>query len=201
MTEMMSRRLTMMELGEGSGKEILGASPTNTNHEPRKFVSPKSASKVYSQTTLKPPKLSFPKFDGEDPGAWIRKFLGMQWLGEIGHLLLDAKKLSMKFKWQNKLVNLQGIKEEGRLTVLEGKRMVDQLWKAQQRAEPVVHLYSLKVGKETEEVETEKIHEELVPILETYTDIFAEPTTLPPNRSKDHHIPFIPISKPINGTE
>jgi hypothetical protein len=119
--------------------------------------------------------------------------LGMQWIKEIGPILLDANQLSMSFMRQNKWITLQGIKEDSRLMLMEGKRVAGQLRKALIRAEPVVQLYSLEMEEKVDEVPSE-----LEPILEAYSDVFTEPKSLPPNRNKDHHIPLFPNSKPIN---
>ncbi|KAL5736973.1 hypothetical protein ACOSQ2_031761 [Xanthoceras sorbifolium] len=48
--------------------------------------------------------------------------LGMQWIREIGPIMLDAKQLSMSFMKEGKWVSLQGIRTENRLTQLTGKK-------------------------------------------------------------------------------
>ncbi|KAL5776574.1 hypothetical protein ACOSP7_009500 [Xanthoceras sorbifolium] len=49
--------------------------------------------------------------------------LGMQWIREIGSIMLDAKQLSMNFMKEGKWVSLQGIKAENRLLQLTGKNV------------------------------------------------------------------------------
>ncbi|KAL5752022.1 hypothetical protein ACOSQ2_022529 [Xanthoceras sorbifolium] len=73
--------------------------------------------------------------------------LGMQWIKEIGPIMLNAKQLSMSFMKEGKWVSLQGIRTESKLTHLTGKKVGSQLKKAHKQAEAVVQLYSL----ETEE--------------------------------------------------
>jgi hypothetical protein len=41
-------------------------------------------------------------------------------------------------------------------------------------------------------------HENIQLLLHKYVDVFADPKTLPPQRSYDHTIPLIPDALPIN---
>jgi hypothetical protein len=61
------------EAPNGNGKGILGSVPGSSYGEPRPQGQTSSCSKVNTDTTLRPPKLIFPEFDGEDPKVWIRK--------------------------------------------------------------------------------------------------------------------------------
>ena len=119
--------------------------------------------------------------------------LGMQWIKEIRPIMLDATKLSTSFKRDGKWVTLYGIKEKGRLSSLAGKNVAVQLMRAHDRAEPMVQLYSIQMEEKVKEVS-----EANQPILDSYNDVFWEPTFLPPNRTQDHHIPLNPNSQPIN---
>ncbi|TXG72377.1 hypothetical protein EZV62_000956 [Acer yangbiense] len=78
--------------------------------------------------------------------------LGMLWIQEVEPILLDAKRLSMSFKRENRWITLQGIKETWKLSQLDRKRVASQLSKAQRRIEPIIHLYSLEVEKEISEI-------------------------------------------------
>lgn len=49
----------------------------------------------------------------------------------------------------------------------------------------------------TEVVHAAVSHSEIQQLLTKYNHIFAQPTTLPPFREQDHHIPLEPNSKPI----
>ena len=62
----------------GSGKGILGSAPIGTAPigsagDTRVPGQSSFSTKVNPETHLRPPKLSFPKFDGNDPKTWLRK--------------------------------------------------------------------------------------------------------------------------------
>ncbi|KAL5759632.1 hypothetical protein ACOSQ2_018470 [Xanthoceras sorbifolium] len=119
--------------------------------------------------------------------------LSMQWIREIGPIMLDAKQLSMSFMKEGKWVSLQGIRTESRLSQLTGKRVGSQLEKAHNQAEAVVQLYSLETEEKMEEIPTV-----LRPLLEEYAEVFSEPKSLPPHRKQDHKIPLIDGYSPVN---
>ena len=73
MHDLLTATIVRSEPREGSGKGILGTMPSSSNKETRQQATPNSASKVITDTTLRPPKLTFPKFDGDEPKAWFRK--------------------------------------------------------------------------------------------------------------------------------
>ncbi|KAL5767431.1 hypothetical protein ACOSQ2_014214 [Xanthoceras sorbifolium] len=66
----------------GNGKGILGSAPAVPTAEPRtarsvgenRFTNSQgTSSQVFTDSLMKAPKLSFPKFDGTDPKTWLRK--------------------------------------------------------------------------------------------------------------------------------
>ncbi|KAL5850318.1 hypothetical protein ACOSQ4_008331 [Xanthoceras sorbifolium] len=119
--------------------------------------------------------------------------LGMQWIREIGPIMLDAKQLSMSFMKEGKWVSLQGIRTESKLSQLTGKKVGNQLEKAHNQAEAVVQLYSLETEEKMVEIPTV-----LKPLLEEYAEVFSEPKSLPPHRKQDHKIPLIAGCSPVN---
>ncbi|KAL5861508.1 hypothetical protein ACOSQ4_002804 [Xanthoceras sorbifolium] len=119
--------------------------------------------------------------------------LGMQWIREIGPIMLDAKQLSMSFMKEGKWVSLQGIRTESKLSQLTGKRVGSQLEKAHNQAQAVVQLYSLETEEKMVEIPTV-----LKPLLEEYAEVFSEPKSLPPHRKQDHKIPLIAGCSPVN---
>jgi hypothetical protein len=40
--------------------------------------------------------------------------------------------------------------------------------------------------------------EELQPVIDQFADVFAQPTSLPPKRYCDHHIPLVPGAQPVH---
>ncbi|KAK2656371.1 hypothetical protein Ddye_009423 [Dipteronia dyeriana] len=69
-------RLLRGDINEGKQKRILGL-PTSGSRESQSSHGPSnSIQKVTIDSPLHPPKQSFPKFDGENLKAWIRKCEG-----------------------------------------------------------------------------------------------------------------------------
>lgn len=65
----------------------------------------------------------------------------------------------------------------------------------QQALTEIVELY--EISEEDEEVYT-PVPDCIQQVLEEFQDVFGEPTTLPPRRAHDHHIPLMPGAQPVN---
>ncbi|KAF7831007.1 cucumisin-like [Senna tora] len=118
--------------------------------------------------------------------------LGVQWLAELGNIVINHKDLTMKFQLQGQEVNLQGesiLKE----TPVNGKAI-----KKMAEEDTIACLFSLQKVTEEEGQEKLKLQEEIDMVLEQYQDVFSEPKQLPPVREVDHHINLMPGSKPVS---
>ncbi|TXG71290.1 hypothetical protein EZV62_006225 [Acer yangbiense] len=76
--DLVYRSFNRVEPEEGNGKGILGSAPAGSSSNSPLGTSRQTghhppATKVFTDNQFKPPKLNFPKFDGTDPKAWIRK--------------------------------------------------------------------------------------------------------------------------------
>ncbi|KAF5481387.1 hypothetical protein F2P56_002043, partial [Juglans regia] len=117
--------------------------------------------------------------------------LGMQWLRELGTVLWNFNKLSMKFSKDGKEVSLQGLVatkliEEGSLSQfnkLESRGVVLQVVE----------------GEEVDSAATKaEVPRDLQELLDQFSEVFQEPKGLPPTRSHDHSIPLVSNAKPIS---
>ncbi|XP_059284972.1 uncharacterized protein LOC132038306 [Lycium ferocissimum] len=128
--------------------------------------------------------------------------LGALWMKSLGPITTDYTKLTMLFDYQGKHQVLKGVNEECKLTSpksVNKKQGPDvqffmlQLLLREVKAEVHHHLDSLHLPQVTE---TPVV---LSALLHQYQQIFAEPTTLPPQRGVfDHRISLQPGAQPVN---
>ncbi|KAK3225326.1 hypothetical protein Dsin_005188 [Dipteronia sinensis] len=62
-----------LEGSKANGKGILGSALGSSTGDPKFQGQTSFNDKVITESQLRPPKLSFPKFDGTDPKIWIGK--------------------------------------------------------------------------------------------------------------------------------
>ena len=118
--------------------------------------------------------------------------LGIQWLDTLGEMLVNWKVQQMKFWWEDKWVTLQGD-----LSLHSAEVSLKSLWKA--------------LGKEEEGIIVEYggIQREEValvvtttggwgPLLQQFSQVFEEPTELPPSRGKEHGITLESGARPVS---
>ncbi|XP_074313633.1 uncharacterized protein LOC141648817 [Silene latifolia] len=118
--------------------------------------------------------------------------LGVQWLASLGPVSWDFDKLRIYFNFRGTKVVLRGIKK-GELQWIRGDKL-SQACKGGQ-------LFALDVQYKEEEgigEEVNSIPECIKAVLGEFTDVFAEPDSLPPHRSHDHKIHLNPGTLPIN---
>ncbi|KAL2491374.1 Uncharacterized protein Adt_27002 [Abeliophyllum distichum] len=106
--------------------------------------------------------------------------LGVDWLSQFGPTTFDFIQGSISFDMNGKTVSLTRERHQGEMNLIDG----DQLRKIFNKQEYgiMAQLYAIEVEGEG------KIHDLISPILIEFKDVFAEPTGLPPIRSKDHQI-------------
>ncbi|KAJ8754420.1 hypothetical protein K2173_002871 [Erythroxylum novogranatense] len=113
--------------------------------------------------------------------------LGIQWLATLGPVETDYANLTMTIKRGDQLHTFHGIKR-GELEPLQRKEL--------HMTYGPTFFWQIDA---LESVPTSTSHPEIQQILTRYRHMFAQPTTLPPERAQDHHIPLLPNSKPLSG--
>ncbi|XP_030479409.2 uncharacterized protein LOC115696659 [Cannabis sativa] len=124
--------------------------------------------------------------------------LGMQWLQTLGPCIHDHKELTMEFQWQGSNIKLAGTSKSDapQLSITQLRSMV--------REGDVTEMFMLAAGRDNHQQAVGEIQEieatlpELAKgILTEFTDVFAEPTQLPPYRGTDHRICLQPGTQPV----
>lgn len=100
----------------------------------------------------------------------LHEVLGVNWLKMLGPILWNFETLTMHFKREGKIITLHGIQLE----------ILPQLHTIQATPTP-----------------TPTLTETLEKLLLEFSDLFNEPTELPPIRSCDHKIFLLPRTAPI----
>ncbi|KAG7570699.1 Retrotransposon gag domain [Arabidopsis thaliana x Arabidopsis arenosa] len=131
--------------------------------------------------------------------------LGVQWLITLGDITWNLKKLEMSFLWKNKKVLLHGLKQG---SVREVKTIKMSKLQEEQAQISMICAHTVTKREETSEwsiCAVDGIYEDVdsqaaFTQLETkFSDIFAEPSELPPFRGNyDHRIPLKDGTDPIN---
>ncbi|XP_026378286.1 uncharacterized protein LOC113272700 [Papaver somniferum] len=117
--------------------------------------------------------------------------LGVDWMRELSPVNFDFKNMPISFKRSGKEVILQGNVESNNISVMTGESCQKYLKKHKHGL--VGHLFSITGNDSTPTIPTI-----IQPLLDSFKDIFQEPTTLPPSRTHDHHIPLQPPTSPPN---
>ncbi|XP_043725548.1 uncharacterized protein LOC122672115 [Telopea speciosissima] len=119
--------------------------------------------------------------------------LGVDWLETLGPIVSDYRNLTMEFQWGNQQVHLQGE------VMLEKAPAQFNCLRRLVQAEAIdwwCQLQQVEDWMLTENPNT--VNTEIEEVLRQFEDVFAEPTTLPPNRLHDHSIHLVPGSRLVN---
>ena len=121
------------------------------------------------------------------PVAACRLVLGVQWLATLGPIKTDYKQLTMSFNMAGTSHTFQGL---GRTDIealtdkefngLQGTKLFFQIIPSNNNSQPTS--YPL----------------EMAHFLVKFPWVFETPTSLPPKRSHDHHIPLHPTIGPVS---
>lgn len=136
--------------------------------------------------------------------------LGVQWLSTLGPILWDFLSLTMEFTFQGVKHMLRGVNKTS-CKVIKGGSLNKLLLKGPQIAmlqvrevnEAVLDSQPITPEGMFSHISasgTERVHDaDIQPLLESYADLFAEPTELPPFRDGfDHQIPLESGANPVN---
>lgn len=124
-----------------------------------------------------------------DIGDW-GLILGTDWMKYYSPITLDFKSFSVKMLQEGKEVTLQGSVKDPVLKLIRGDD-ITELRNDQQRSRTRVNLSSLEAQEQV------NMPSEISQLLVRFSDVFALPKSLPPNRALDHQIPLLPEAKPF----
>ncbi|XP_061375173.1 uncharacterized protein LOC133317324 [Gastrolobium bilobum] len=119
--------------------------------------------------------------------------LGVQWLATLGPVVTDYQALTMSFTHQAATITLQGDNpfQANPISTAQLHKLItqDSITACLMCFQPENHLYSPP---------PETIYAtETRTLLSQFSEVFTEPSTLPPDRSHNHHIVLEPDTKPI----
>jgi hypothetical protein len=118
--------------------------------------------------------------------------LGVDWLKKHGPITGDWVQKTLRITNMGKRVTVQGVQATDPTSVRE--LPVEQLVKWSKGNE----IWALAVVQPDKQVEVQTIPPTVQHILSEFTDVFAEPTSLPPSRAYDHAITLKPQAAPFN---
>jgi len=115
--------------------------------------------------------------------------LVIEWLRILGNVLWNFSKLTMKFTLNGKRMTFRGRHGNNDNTISSHhmESILKKTWKG----------YLLQLRSETMTM-PEESKLALAPLLLEFSDLFAKPSGLPPQRSHDHRIPLLPGNAPTN---
>jgi hypothetical protein len=120
------------------------------------------------------------------PVAACQLVLGVQWLATLGPVKTDYKQLTMNFNIAGISHTFQGLGRndiealtDKELNGLQGLGLFFQIIPSNSNSEP------------------QSYPPEISQLLAQFSQVFENPTSLPPQRSHDHHIPLLPTSGPV----
>ncbi|KAJ3691747.1 hypothetical protein LUZ61_020911 [Rhynchospora tenuis] len=123
--------------------------------------------------------------------------LGMDWMAQVGPVVIDCVQGCVHLTSEGKLVKLQVQQEIAEVQMFEGDITVSQeLEKGGQII--VAHLFAICDEPPQETVTMPHIPLELQTIVTQYKSVFTNPTTLPPQRLVDHQINLKSETHPVN---
>ncbi|XP_026449981.1 uncharacterized protein LOC113350110 [Papaver somniferum] len=117
--------------------------------------------------------------------------LGVAWLRTLGNISWDFKKLHMQFISNDHEHTLVG-KKSASLMLLDSIPI-------QKVLQNTHHGFLLQlVTHSTASEDDSQVNTEVSDLLSRFSELFASPTDLPPQREHDHRIPLLPNSTPVN---
>jgi hypothetical protein len=119
--------------------------------------------------------------------------LGVPWLQTLGPHIADYNALSLKFYVKDTFITLYGDTPKG-----PSQAQFNHI-KRLHHTHAIDLAFTLQFDKiiPPDNDLNKPIHPEISQVLDTYLDVFAEPTCLPPTRFQDHAIPLLEGSNPV----
>ncbi|GKA55259.1 reverse transcriptase [Tanacetum coccineum] len=117
--------------------------------------------------------------------------LGIQWLATLGDMQCNFKKLIMKFNHKGRQLVLRGMNN----THVHWMQGIEGMLKQVELSSMALCVYLVQLCQ-MESVES--LFVEVEQVLTQFDEAFEVSKDLPPQRSHDHQIPFMPNTPPIN---
>ncbi|KAJ8762999.1 hypothetical protein K2173_023204 [Erythroxylum novogranatense] len=127
------------------------------------------------------------------PSTACSVVLGVQWFANLGPIETDYGKLTVAFNLNSKRHTFQGLQQR-ELEALSDKEAHHLLSSSLLGTGFFIHLISTELNIE----DSFKLHPYIDKILKPHQNNFEKPRALPPVRDRDHRIPLLPDSKPVN---
>ena len=107
--------------------------------------------------------------------------IGTQWLHTLGEIMWDFSKMIMRFQSAGKMITLKGLTDQ-----VVDSHEINRLSSKQ----PIGALVQIMAIEDHDQLEQGSDAPELQELLGSFSELFREPTGLPPNRVHDHKIPL-----------
>ncbi|XP_026450694.1 uncharacterized protein K02A2.6-like [Papaver somniferum] len=117
--------------------------------------------------------------------------LSAQWLGTLGPISWDFKKLTMEFTVDDRVIRLVGeINHKPRIATSH------VMWRLVRSGAPS-YICHIRQAQQPQ-TKSSEISPDIYRIIEDFKEVFSTPTVLPPSRTHDHRIPLLPNSTLVN---
>ncbi|XP_071909625.1 uncharacterized protein [Coffea arabica] len=124
-------------------------------------------------------------------GTWDL-ILGVDWMVQYSPITFDFQQLLIKLSEEGGEMVLEGVAEQPSMKLIRGKA-VRKFMQQKHRTRPTV--CSVSEGGNLNGVSP--LPSEISELLHEFSDVFVEPTQLPPERAHDHTIPLKPDAQPF----
>lgn len=135
------------------------------------------------------------------PLAEYDLILGVQWLKPLSPLLWDFQQEFLQFTWKGKTIKLD-MAPKPQLKWVDERKMLNVLQKNEESPKSKFFLVQLRSLEDNHELHNSSLtqgnQEELTELLQEFSEVFKEPSTLPLQRGHDHHIPLKPGVEPVH---
>jgi hypothetical protein len=121
--------------------------------------------------------------------------VGMDWLESVSPMTVNWVHKTLQFQHKGESVFLRGVQN----TATECAPISIAQLQAMERANSVLHMVAVFVAEEDQK--TDDMPRPVHILLQEFSDVFREPTELPPARDWDHTIPLIPGAHPVNSRQ
>jgi RNase H-like domain found in reverse transcriptase/Reverse transcriptase (RNA-dependent DNA polymerase)/Retroviral aspartyl protease/Integrase zinc binding domain len=120
--------------------------------------------------------------------------LGCDWISKMGDVTINLQKGCMVVSLEGKQIKLPTS------PILADVHIIDSVFNVTKEEKKGSHLFTAHIFPVLEDqiFTVETLHPKLQELLESFAQLFVEPTQLPPKRSIDHQIQLKPDAKPVN---